>query len=465
MVERYTYTPTNTPHVCGNCDPGLKDLSGRVSVQDLKTSSNIPDEALTESSDSAQDLRVPVVYVLNLRGQPLMPTTPGKARRLLKERKAKVKIRTPFTIQLLYPTGEAKQRAALGVDSGYKVVGLSVISGNRELYCAEVELRTDMVNLISERRAYRRVRRSRKTRYRPRRLLNRARPKDWLAPSIQHKLDSHVRLVGKVKEILPVTSVLVEVAAFDVQKIKNQKLNGIEHSEGPQKNFRNVREYCLHRDGHACRSCGMSAKDGIILKIHHLESRRTGGSSPDNLITLCSACHNEYHAGNLTLTSAAPRKTFRAEAFMTMVWLKLTNLLSGVRCYGHETKFKRLLLGLAKTHANDAFVIAGGSTHSRSRQYLVKQVRKQNRKLFKGQHSAIRNTAPRFILGFQRYDKVLYRGQEGFVAGRRRTGYFSIKQLNGKTLNSNAKVKECRRLESANTWLISHQRSGVSQAA
>ena len=54
-----------------------------------------------------------------------MPCSPAKARLLLKEKKAIVKRRTPFTIQLTIATGEAKQPITLGVDSGYKHIGLS----------------------------------------------------------------------------------------------------------------------------------------------------------------------------------------------------------------------------------------------------------------------------------------------------------------------------------------------------
>ena len=134
-----------------------------------------------------------VVYVVNRQGKPLMPCHPAKARILLKKGQAKVVQRTPFTIQLLYGSSGYRQPITLGVDSGYSHIGLSAITTKKEVYSAEIELRTDIVKLLSKRREYRRARRYRKTRYRKPRFLNRKRSEDWLAPSIQHRLDSRIR--------------------------------------------------------------------------------------------------------------------------------------------------------------------------------------------------------------------------------------------------------------------------------
>jgi len=385
-----------------------------------------------------------------------MPTTPRKARVLLKAGKARVVKRTPFTIQLNYPTGENKQPIRLGVDSGFKHVGLSAVSKKQELYSAEVQLRTDIVDLLSEKRAYRRNRRNRKTRYRQARFLNRGIPKGWLAPSIRHKLDSHVRLVEQIKKILPITRVIIEVAAFDIQKIKNPGISGKQYQDGEQKDFANVREYILHRDNHKCRHCKGKSKDPI-LTVHHLESRKTGGNRPANLITLCETCHKAYHAGKIKLTQRKPTKGFKAETFMTLVRRRLVDVLKCRYTYGYITKLNRILAGLSKSHANDAFVIASKIDRPRCCSYVIKQVRKQNRKLFKGPHSGVRNTAARYIMGFQRYDKVLWKGQECFVFGRRTRGTFDLRLLNKTKINGDAKAKDCRLLESSATWLTTLQ--------
>ena len=410
-----------------------------------------------------------LVFVLNQHGKPLMPCKPRKARLLLKQGKAKVVKRTPFTLQLLHGSAGYKQSITLGVDSGYLNIGLSAVTEKQELFSAEVQLRNDIVKLNSERRQYRRTRRSRKTWYRKPRFLNRGnKGKDWLAPSIQNKLDSHFKAIHQVQEILPVSKIIVEVAAFDIQKIKaDGNIQGKEYQQGEQLGFWNVREYVLYRDGHNCQHCKGKSKDPI-LNVHHIKSRQTGGDRPSNLITLCATCHGKYHKGDIKL-NVKSANGFKAETFMSMVRWKLVNQLRDCghnvsHTYGHITKHNRIQQSLPKTHATDAFVIAGGDGHGgktakrchRVRQktiYQIKQVRKCNRKLFKGLRSHIRNTAPRFINGFQRFDKVRWNGTECFIFGRRQTGYFDLRKLDGTKLHASAKAKDCVLIESAKTFL------------
>lgn len=113
------------------------------------------------------------VYVLNKKGKALMPCKPQKARKLLRNNKAKVVNRTPFTIQLLYGSSGYKQDINLGVDAGSKYIGLSATTEKNELFKAEVELRQDISKLLENRRILRRTRRNRKLRYRPARFNNR----------------------------------------------------------------------------------------------------------------------------------------------------------------------------------------------------------------------------------------------------------------------------------------------------
>lgn len=87
--------------------------------------------------------------------------------------------------------------------------------------------------------------------------------------------------------------IIAEVAALDIQKIINPEISGAEYQQGPQMDFWNVREYVLWRDGHRCR--GKDKCTGKILNVHHIESRKTGGDAPGNLITLCEKCHDAYH--------------------------------------------------------------------------------------------------------------------------------------------------------------------------
>jgi hypothetical protein len=319
-----------------------------------------------------------------------------------------------------------------------------------------------MVKLNSERRQYRRARRGRKTWYRQPRFDNRKKSEGWLAPSIQHKLDSHIKLIEKVKQLLPITKIYIEVAAFDIQKIKNPEISGIEYQNGVQKDCWNAREYVLHRDNHTCQHCKGKSKD-LILETHHIISRQIGGDAPDNLLTLCKTCHDKVSNGKLKL-DVKILKGFKPETFMSIVRWKLVNMLKDAgnivnHTYGYITKFDRIALCLEKSHCTDAFVIAGGTMQDRSSiTFLIKQVRKCNRKLFKGDRSHIKNTAARIIHGFQRFDKVLWNKIECFVFGRRERGYFDLRKLDGTKIHASAKVKELKLLETSKTLLLANLR-------
>ena len=108
-------------------------------------------------------------------------------------------------------------------------------------------------------------------------------------------------------------------------------------------NFWNTREYVLFRDGHTCQCCKGKSKDEI-LNVHHIESRKTGGDAPNNLITLCKSCHTGYHKGDVKLPKTIHRgMSFRDASFMgIMRWAlyeKLKTTYSDVKLtYGYITK-------------------------------------------------------------------------------------------------------------------------------
>ena len=301
-----------------------------------------------------------------------MPTKRHRKVRLwLKNGEAKVVKRKPFTIQLLFETTEFVQHIELGVDSGFYHIGISAITEKEELFSSEVSLLKGMVERNKERHSYRHTRRNR-LRYRKKRFNNRKRDKGWLAPSIQHKVDSHMRYIKLIKSILPVANTTIEVASFDIQKILNPDIQGLEYQEGVQKDFYNLREYILHRDHHRCQNPNCKNKsEQIVLVLHHIVFRSNGGGdSPYNLITLCDKCHTpKNHKG--FLKDWKPKvNSLRSGTFMSMVRWKLVNLLNCAHTYGYITKSKRIEYGIEKTHANDAFVIAGGTTkHSRTTVY------------------------------------------------------------------------------------------------
>ncbi len=366
-----------------------------------------------------------------------MPTERhGKVKRLLKSGKAKVIKRTPFTIQLTYNTGEYVQLVTLGVDPGYKNVGLSAITDKKEVFSVEVRIRIDIPKLLKTRSQYRRARRSRKTRYRKPRFDNRThgKHKGWLAPSVENRIDIHLKLIKLVCSILPVNNIRIETVQFDIQKIKNPDIEGKEYQEGEQFGFWNVREYVLYRDNHQCQHCKGKSKDPV-LQVHHLESRKMGGDRPTNLLTLCKTCHERYQANAFVLPK--PATGFRAAANISIMRRELYARVKmlGVSvsaAYGYRTKSVRILQGLPKTHSNDAFVIAGGDGQLRvACEYKFRQVRKQSRKLYRGVRSHIRQKADRVLFGFRQWDKVHYKSQEYFIKGRRSSGYFSLSGIFG----------------------------------
>lgn len=313
------------------------------------------------------------VYVLNKHGEPLMPCSPRKARLLLKQKKACVVKRTPFTIKLLYGSTGYKQPITLGVDAGSKHIGISAATEKYELYCEEATPRNDVVDLLSARRAFRRSRRNRKTRYRAPRFNNRvhSKHKGWLAPSVEVKIQEHITLIKRVCRILPVTFVRVETAEFDTQRLKAMLEGkplpvGTDYQLGEMYDEYNVRQYVLKRDNYTCQCCGVhpTKTKAVKLHVHHIETRRTGGNAPNNLITLCTACHKALHAGKVTLDGKKRGRSLKDAAFMgvmrkTLMERLLKELKIPVQgTYGYITKYLREKHSIPKSHTNDARCIS-----------------------------------------------------------------------------------------------------------
>lgn len=417
-----------------------------------------------------------MVYVLNIDGQPLMPTERhGKVRRLLKSGKAKVAKRCPFTIQLLYETTNFKQPVTLGVDAGSKHIGLSATTEQKVLYEADVELRNDIVDLMSTRREARRTRRNRKTRYRKIRFDNRAKPKGWLAPSVNQKIGTHLTVIRKLHEILPISKIIVETASFDIQKIKNPDISGEDYQQGDQLGFWNVREYVLFRDNHTCQCCKGKSKDKI-LNVHHIESRKVGGGAPNNLITLCETCHSGYHDGTVRLPKTIKRgMKFNDAAFMGIMRWTLYDMLKILypnvsMTFGYITKNTRILSNLPKEHYIDARCISGNPLAKPLGYYFYqKKVHCHNRQIHKFSISKggnrKRNQAEYEVHGFRLFEKVEYQNSEYFIFGRRKTGYFDIRDLQGNKVNrGNVSYKKLNLMEKSKSYLT-ERRKAISSPA
>ena len=373
-----------------------------------------------------------MVYVLDKSGKPMMPTKRyGWVRRALRDGRAKVVRRDPFTIQLTYePDTHVLQDTTLGIDIGYENVGTSVLTKQKELFSGNFKLRTDIQKRLSYRRMYRRTRRGRKTRYRKARFLNR---KKYYAdaPSVRHKVHSHVRIINLITSILPVNQLIVEVANFDAQKIKNPYIHGEEYQQGCQLGYQNVKEYVKSRDCHRCYfNTGKCSKK---LEVHHIVFKSQGGSdAPSNLITVCDKCHKSIHDGKKPNPKASKYKSLRPTSFMNTVSKRLQEMLPDIEyTYGYQTKQKRYNLNLGKSHVNDAFVIANGTSQVRCKttNYVFK--RKNNRQLGKLRKGfAPSSRKQRYPI--QPKDLVEYEGKKYYAIGTHCKGKRVIVMYNGK---------------------------------
>jgi len=388
-------TPTSASLACSSVSLGLNKPE-TVSVRDkVLTDNSLEENQLLHTGGLKANM---YVCVINKDGKPLMPCKPAKARRLLKQQKAEVLRRTPFTIQLLWDCEHNTQKTVLGIDSGYGHVGFSVNTEKRELVSGELLLRKNVSRLIEQKKNYRRTRRN-KLWHRPARFNNRVstKKKGWLAPSMQHKLNTHVKLINDLKNWLPITKTIIEVASFDTQKMQNPEISSVEYQQGTLQGYE-VREYLLEKFGRKCSYCG---KGKIPLEIEHITPKSKGGSSRVNNLTLsCRKCNvnkgtktaEEYGFPKLQKLA---KKSLKATVFMNLVRSRLADQMGAEITYGYITKKGRIDNNLVKSHVNDAFVIAKGSTQNRCTPFAVTQTRRNNRSMQtnrKGHKPSIRRT-------------------------------------------------------------------------
>lgn len=413
------------------------------------------------------------VYVIGSNGKPLMPCSPAKAKQLLKSGKAEVKKCTPFTIRLLNYAGGYTQPVTLGIDAGSKHIGISACTEKKEVYSEELTPRNDVVKLLSARREFRRSRRGRTKRYRKPRFDNRVRSKNhgWLAPSVEVKIQEHITAIKHVCTILPVTTVRVETAEFDTQRLRAVEEErplpvGTDYQTGEMYDEYNVRQYVLKRDNYTCQCCGCTSteKKPVKFHVHHIESRMTGGNSPKNLITLCPDCHKAIHKGTKMLDGKKRGKSMRDAAFMGIMRKTLVAMLreqldiSVQETYGFITKSHREQNGIEKSHRADARCIARGwSTVPCAEYYQSKAIRHHNRQIYKATIGKggvrKRNQAPYLVKGFRLFDKVKYQNIECFITGRRNSGYFMLKTVDWKKVTDSVSYRKLQFLETASGYV------------
>ena len=338
-----------------------------------------------------------MVAVLSSIGIRLMPTTEQRARKLMTAKKAVIEQYRPFTIRLTEREYGDTQDIEYKSDTGYRHVGVSVCSEKREYVSAEFDLELNEVEHHNDARKYRRTRRSRK-RYRAPRFGNRKRNSEWLAPSIQHRMERQIDIFNTYASVMPITKAVFEMGQFDTQLLKaveegKELPKGTDYQHGEQYGYDTLREAVFARDGYECQVCHKGLNDKVILRMHHIgfyKGDRTNRMA--NLMTVCTKCHTQAnHKQGGKLYNLAPKlKTFKGASFMTSVRWKMLALLRCVRSdidthiqYGAKTKRTRLTYGLEKSHANDAYCI--GEFHPKCRAYTrhFKKCRRNNRILEK----------------------------------------------------------------------------------
>lgn len=415
-----------------------------------------------------------MVYVIDKNNNPLMPCSNVIARLLLKQGKAKVKRKCPFTIKLLYDTTNYIQDCTLGVDTGSAHIGNAVVdSNNNVLYISDVEIRNDITDKMTQRNKYRRNRRNRKTRYRKPRWNNRKNSikKDRFSPTMISKINSHIKEIEFVKCILPINKMVLETGTFDMHLMKNpmlysEKYRHWGYQQGANYGFANTKAMVLNRDDYTCQHCKGKTKDSK-LEVHHIIFRRNGGSDEqDNLICLCKTCHDKLHEGKIKLKLKGSKKgSLKHATQMNSIRIQLLKIYNNaIETFGAITKENRQQLELPKEHYIDAVVIASGGNNISFKNnilYKKKCVSDGDYQQTKGIRSEQKIPTGK-ICGFRKFDKVRYLGKEYFIKGRMSTGYGILMDIEGNKIDfsdapkgwKTPKLKNCIRISARKTVLI-----------
>ena len=359
------------------------------------------------------------VYVINKNGNPLMPCKPAKARHLLRDKKARVVNRKPFTIQLLWDCEENVQEVCCGIDKGCKVTGIACVGNGEILFSANIKHRNPVAlqqkdgstkTFVQVRAERRRGRRHRHRWHRKPRFLNRASSKrsGRLPPTIKMNVMEVARVVRKIP--LPISHITIEDVQVDIRRLSDPSLRSraspnVKGSEYQQSNRldENLRLACLIRDNFTCKKCG---KKNTRLEAHHIVwISKDGKDSIYNVITLCEKCHDKVHKigesgkvrlkGGKVITGMDGYKDKIAARTMqgkTLLYSLLQNIASLSTVYGYQTAEFRKACELPKEHWIDALCIANLETGEftqpdKENHYEIWFRAKQTRRIFNTQPS------------------------------------------------------------------------------
>lgn len=394
------------------------------------------------------------VFVLDKNRQPLMPCTPARAKDLLKKKKAAVYRMQPFTIILKEREGGDMQPIVLKIDPGSKTTGLALVATYRRgqvvVWGGELSHRGAKIKAsLLSRRALRRGRRSRHTRYRAPRFDNRPKPQGWLPPSLLSRADNLSTWVRRLREKCPITSLSMELARFDMQAMQNPEISGVEYQQGALLGYE-VREYLLEKFSRACVYCGAR---NTPLQIDHLLPRARGGSSRvSNLALACGPCNQKKGAktaaefGHPEVEAQAKKPLRDAAALNATRWeifqhLKDTGLPVEIGT-GGRTKFNRTHNDYPKAHWIDAACVGVSGAlvilNPLAPTMCIKAVGWGNRQMVRVDRFGFprgKAKSLKHFQGFQTGDLVRalipkgkYRGSHrGILAGVRATGILDLK--------------------------------------
>ena len=309
-----------------------------------------------------------LVFVLDTKKRPLNPIRPGLARKLLTNGNAAVFKRYPFTLILKVEVTVPQKPITLKIDPGSRTTGIALIQGENVIFGAELTHRGQAIKAsLESRRSLRRGRRNRHTRYRRARFLNRTHPKGWLAPSLQHRVETTLTWVTRLMKLAPIASIAQELVRFDLQQLENPEISGIEYQQGVLWGYE-IREYLLNKWDRKCAYCGVI---NTPLQVEHIHPKAKGGANRiSNLCLACDACNKKKGTQDIEqflskkpeilkrILSQAKRPLKDAAAVNSTRWtlfnrLRTTGLPISTGS-GGLTKFNRIQLNLPKTHWLDA---------------------------------------------------------------------------------------------------------------
>lgn len=303
-----------------------------------------------------------------------MPCTEKRARLLLERGRARVHRRQPFVIRLIDRKAADSdfQPLALKIDPGSKETGFALVRQNGKVITVLSLLELihrglQIKKALQQRAGYRRRRRSKNLRYRAPRFDNRTRPEGWLPPSLQHRVDTTLSWVNRVQRWTPLTDLVVERVKFDMQKMQNPEISGVEYQQGKLQGYE-VREYLLEKWGRKCMYC---QAENVPLQVEHIAPRSNGGSNRvSNLGLACGPCNRRKGSQSVDLflkkkpellkkikaqAKASLRDAAAVNATRNAIFLELLETGLAVETgTGAQTKFNRCRLGIPKAHALDA---------------------------------------------------------------------------------------------------------------